>query len=657
MLDVNLALLARLKKVALPEKGDAMDIRKIEEWLNALARYGYAPSEELFEAVLRNKTAADAILEAVKVHSLDHVDYKPLHGDFVKVMREDSDFEIYLAAILHYVSVYFDIPVDPKTDSTAQRLRSYSPLTILEGATQSDAAELAKTLIGQGQPFSDTDLEHVILFMDRVVPDSVEVPIHENLAHLAALDSKWADKMTTVTDVLRLAVALSGGHPSLAEDVKFKLSRPERRLIARTLENVLQFNGENYEDFTRFPEQWKRLAASAHLGDYGHDAVNRALSAIYDETARSFNSRYEAAKLQSPVEAAKVLSERPGDFARHLMELVRSTSGGYDFYRVLGLFKSVAPKVSLRVLIQLYDYVRGPRAHELPYTPLFTKNSAGGRIINKRDDSHEDYAKILEVIEYGFSDRLKDLTLNVDLDEAKQYAIPMGVRTASAANKLIGRGSRLKLADDAEFARLFMHWKNDHSRVDLDLSAVLMSEDFTHVESVWYGNLRNGRRTVYHSGDIVDAPDGAAEFIDVPLKVIDGLRYAVLSVNSFTGQYLSSVPEAWAGVMARSDVNSGENFEPSTVAMRGDLMTDSRQSVPLVLDLKEKEIIWVDRDVRGLPRGSNVLNSRPDLVVQDAILQPRMTVAELLELTGAHISESGEDLDPARSEQVLNLLN
>lgn len=656
MLDVNLVLISRLGRVAMPTAGHPTDSETLLSWIEKLADLGYAASTELLEALSKNAIAGDEIIDALRVHARDHVDYKPLHGDFETVMTTASDVEIYVAAMLHYVSVYYGIEkLNPITEATVRRVESKKTLVVLEGASREDGATLAREIVTQGQPFSESDLEHVKVLAGFVDPSTVEVSIHENLAHLAVLDERWADKMNTVTDVLRYATALSGGHPSLADTHNFRLRRPQRRALASLLERVLQDNNENFEDFTRFPETWKRFASSAHLGDYGHPAVNRALTVIYRESAHSFEARVDAAMRKSTVDAADLLEERPGVFARKLMELVRA-SDSTERRLVLADFAHVADRVSLRVLVQLYDYLRGPASDVLEATPLFAKSKTGGAIPNKRD-AEDDYSDVLEAVKKGFAGRLSDRNFNVNLELAEQYAIPMGVRTASDSSRIIGRGSRIKLDNDAEFVRLFMHWTNgDKGSVDLDLSGVFVSEDLKTTRSIWYGDLRSAGANIYHSGDIVDAPHGAAEFIDVPLKVVGGMRYVALSVHSYSGQPLASVPEAWSGVMQRQGINSGENFEPADVVIRGDLMSDARQALTLVVDLKDREVIWVDRAAPGVPSGGNVMNSRPTLILNDAVLQPRMTVAELLTLTGATVSEEGDDLDPVRAEQVLGLL-
>lgn len=658
MLDTNLVLLSRLGKVARPRKATAATADQTVAWIKDLARLGFAPSEDLLEAAVKNSKAQGDILESVRRHLGAHVDYNALHGDFVEYMKNSSDLRIYVDAIMHYLSVAFRVDdLNPQTASSVRDALTVDHLKVLEGASVSEARELAESIASQGQPYSDTDFENLLELGSLLRPNSVDVTVHENLARLASIDPEWASQMKTVTDVLRLAAVLSNGDVSLSESTRFRLSRSQRRLLATTLDRVLRGNGGDYTDFARHREEWKRLIRSAHFGDFSLPAVTAAVSAVYNESARSFESRLDAAKLQSLNGALDLLETRPGVFARQLMDLIRSWPT--QRRQILDRFAKVADQVSLRVLIQLYDYTRGPNEADLPAQPIFTKTrSSQGVLPNKRVG---DYSDVLEVIETkGFAGRLANEVYDVDLNAAGQYAIPMGVRTASPVMRAIGRGSRVRLDDSMNVARLFMHWKNGPGRVDLDLSANFFSDGFTKSGAVTYYNLRDGSGAIYHSGDIVDAPTGAAEFVDIHIEkaIAAGWRYVALTVNNYTGQSLASVPEAWAGVMGRKNVNSGENFEAATVTTRFDLVSEQRMTVPLILDLETREMIWVDRPIAVYEAASNVGNTanRAAATLQEAVLQPRMTVAELLELTDADVSSEGVTLDPARTEQVLNLI-
>ena len=46
--------------------------------------------------------------------------------------------------------------------------------------------------------------------------------------------------------------------------------------------------------------------------------------------------------------------------------------------------------------------------------------------------------------------------------------------------------------------------------------------------------------------------------------------------------------------MERSDLNSGEIYEPTTVENQISLSSEGRYTVPLVIDCKERKVIWTD---------------------------------------------------------------
>jgi hypothetical protein len=155
------------------------------------------------------------------------------------------------------------------------------------------------------------------------------------------------------------------------------------------------------------------------------------------------------------------------------------------------------------------------------------------------------------------------------------------------------------------FIRLFLWWKNGRSRVDIDLSVVLYGDDYRYMDTVAFYNLRSWG--AYHSGDIVDAPQGAAEFIDLDLQMLRarGVRFVMMCINSYSGQAYCDLPECFAGWMLRANLNSGEPFEARTVVDRVDLASDARISLPLVLDLQRREVLWADIALQEHPRFAN----------------------------------------------------
>ena len=85
-----------------------------------------------------------------------------------------------------------------------------------------------------------------------------------------------------------------------------------------------------------------------------------------------------------------------------------------------------------------------------------------------------------------------------------------------------------------------------------------------------------------------------------------GGRYVVMSVFSYSGHRFQQLAACFAGWMMRKEPQSGETFEPSTVVDRVDIASDQRVCLPVILDLKQREMIWTDMALSSNPRWRNV---------------------------------------------------
>lgn len=668
---VNEVLIRRSNSILVSEsEGVGNDV--LSAFLDEMYRLGFAVNSELYSKLkLSDSGQLTDILSIAREMKGDQVNYRPMYPNFPEQVQNAPDLELYVNAVVHYVgsAVGLTLLPDYKASERKDSTSEYEA-TVLGVADMNSVKILARDLFTQGQPFSSQDQGDAIT-LSEFIDGPLEVSVKENLAFIAVnTDVDVSDSVKTLTDVLRIAAVLSGGDASLSEKFKFKLSRPQRRFVKGLLDDVLEKNGENYEDFARRPEMWKRLAKTLHLSEGDQVRLKRANEAIYSENFRSFNSLVEST-LQDEFAngAVHVLKDRPGEFARRLHELIRKFPNDSDM--ILDEFRRVSQEVSLRVLIQMYDFFSGPKDDVLPRRAVSFKsrNVKSGLMVNSLRSSC-DYSKVLEAVESGFKGRLSDRSFTVDMDEASQYAISTGQRSASSGMRVIGRGSRIRFSSDSKVIRLFQHWRNIdsddwYSRVDLDLTGYLVKDDFTDPITIAYYNLRDTKINALHSGDIVDAPVGAAEFIDLDIEsaLREGYRYAAMTVYNYSGQYLCDVPEAWAGIMVRNEIgNEGEIFDPKTVEMRYDLSIRSINSLPLIVDLKEREIIWVDSSVA--PNMGRVYNLHSNeekfsTTMKSLTLGDRMTVAKLLELTGARVNvdDEAEVLDPTSTEKVLGLIS
>ena len=381
---------------------------------------------------------------------------------------------------------------------------------------------------------------------------------------------------------------------------------------------------------------------------------------VGDSTISVYGDGNQTESLGVLMELLDLLKSNPGMYARRLVELLRKTKTlDTDADIVLDGFSEIAPRVSTRVLVEIWNLMQVPAGRTDGAPKWKAVTLASGKTVplpvTIMDDVTRDQAlRIQSVIEKSLEGRNKGLDWILGVDPDTRYAMPLSTRFASGG-KTAGRGTRVKLdgynAEDPDLTiRMFVHWRDRGNtvddRVDLDLSTVVASDDLESCESVWYGDLRNSSMT--HSGDLTSAPNGACEYIDVNVaKTLErGWRYVIPTVHSYTGQTFDTIPEAFAGVMFRyGDAQKGEIFDATTVRSRFDLDKQTTNTIPFVFDLKTGELIWLDSTVKSSTWRSvgDARNVSALLGVVDSLVHSNpMSVVKLASITGALAGVEGE---------------
>ena len=673
----------------------------VDTALTTLRALGYRLSAPAREALTSPEQAWALVNAAARLSSGSlAAEYRPFYPDFPVQVRTASEATLLVNAALHYLGDVVGVRILPDyRPSPREPLPGDDgALTELGLATTQDLERIVAHLAAQATPFSAQDRADLTALRDFGPKAAPRVAVKENLAVLTVTfpDLDFSASYRTVTDVLRLAVALAGGDVSLAEPCRFpSFSRAQRRRLLGLLDAVgqAQDSRDSAEEMSRRSERWKRLARHLRPGDYAR-RFPRAAALLHQvasgDAEAGFTSRLEEALARHDVEGAlRLLATRPGVFARRLNHLLRLCTDDAARERVVAEFAEVAPEVSLPVLVRLWEYFSSPGPEALPWRVVTIKAATGTKttlIASTRRPGPAD-AAVVHAVEEALRQRKRLGRIAVDQGLYEGYTAPVGLRSASPGMRTAGRGTRLPLPE-GETIRFFLHWRDlpenpaeasgpagpaaaedRDTRVDLDLSAFFVSEDFTRSEQIAYYNLRS--TAAVHSGDLTSAPDGAAEFIDVTLAeaLRQGWRYVVMTVHSFSHHQLSEVPECWAGAMARgADPQSGEVFEASTVMQRLDLVSPTFNATPFVIDLAERRLIWWDlpvgvgeHQVANLDRSSNRVLAH----LLDLLEGRRMPLAHLLGLLADDVVEDPDEAElvfgeggilPWQTEQILALL-
>ena len=633
--EIQAILLRRKSKIVFEFDMSIIDTKDKTGMIGAvianLAKLGYVFDDKLitkltFALATEIENFYKEVLPLVK-DQIGYVTYKPMYPNFPSQVANASDEELWINAIMHYFGDAIGERIMPKYDKEKRfPFCELSNAKFIGLATQTDVDDMWIQIFESKASPSSQDKADIKTFFE-FCDSPISIPSFSNKEKMAYALSYilkesgektfklWSkDNVKTATDVLRIAVAYSGGDESLTKNTKFgKFSRPVRRLLLDILDHLNQDNV--MEDMKRHEGMWIRLGEKLHPSEYekNFSAIAFSFHQLRNDGIETTNSKIEKFLASSDwTSLLAILKTRPGDFARRLNAIF--TKADNKFVIMEG-FKSVANKVSTTVLWQLYGYFKGRdelcgfrNRLFLPKTPiaLVAENN-----LQKIDKGYQ--VGMVQIIQdaltthyFNNSEVMDDMKVWID-PICKNLLIPSGNRSASTALRQVGRGSRFQIGKDKSTVRLFVYWKDikggngsddSPNRVDLDLSAVMYNKNWEFIGHCSWTNLRHGSGKgagMVHSGDITSAPNGASEFIDINLDKLDTYcAYIACNVFCYTGQKMNQLDVGFMGWMEREYAGSGEIYEPKSVEGRCDLTADATSTCPMILDVENREIIWAD---------------------------------------------------------------
>ncbi|MEV6247627.1 hypothetical protein AB0M38_15690 [Streptomyces sp. NPDC051742] len=525
-------------------------------------------------------------------------------------------------------------------------------LTVLHLGADADAevTALYLALAGSTTPLGEEHLRDLAVLAGHGAdgPQPAEIPVRENRAvvNAARLRVGAAPLFDTATDVLRLACALADGDVTLREPTRFRaLSRPYRRALLAGLDAVVAASPAKLSDVSAHGEAWKRLGERLHPHEYPHwpHAAEVFAVARGEHRAPSFDSRVEKMLVRGDVAGAAELlaSHAPGRLFRALDRLVRTAREGEEREAVLAAVERAAPEVSGRVVLSVREHVQNRAGGSGGTRRVFVNREGSAWVTDDTRPPLEDAdrRRLIAVLDAETRRRLPSPSRLLIDPDVLDVALPLSGRAASAGLGVLPRGSVSPV--EGELLRFFTYWREARMTTDLDLSALVLDEDYATVTWLSYTALTDveGR----HSGDVTEAPDGASEFIDLRLGAVRG-TFIVPQVYVFSGERFDEVAEGFFGFMLRESEQGGRPFEPRTVRMKSDLRGPGRVALPLAFRRDDEgrwHAHWLHLYLRGAPSANQVEGHRVTIaVVMRALLgRTHLTVRHLVAL----MEESGAE--------------
>jgi len=663
--------------------------------MSELLQFGYVLKPEAIDniaAASREDAIAfhNEVIEYLKFLTGAGKNYRPFWDGFPTQVMEMSECELWMHQLVYYFS---NATYEPNA-WTKERPTAFEQPKYYEIGLGNDEKfeKIFTTLVSVNQSLTPEDLDVVRYFVNSgsILRFPDQIPFKENLCTLASMGLDVPVK--TVTDVLRIAVGMSGGDISLPavpaakikmnrwdsrkstnparEAFKFKkFKRAERKIILSLLEKT---NCDATEAVLK-DQRWVRLGEIIHPGEFKsrYPKSFNMFDRIRNEKVKSWYGKVNNAFDESFEAGLKVLSERPGEFVRKMDWMLRpakeaskkvgkksqfnvlqkyatkephiSLSVNERKELVLKTFKEIAKRVSNKVLYEVYNHFEG-RYVSKQNRSIMIKGS------RKRTPLPELPAIAAETIEAvqrivvetlisKFSALPKFGKVAID-EELKKIPMPTNMRSTSTSLRPTIRGQRTPIGNqNAKVIRTFVHWFDENGSIDIDLHGFLIGEKKR--EQIGWNSYHN---TGYgcHSGDIIARQGACAEYVDVDVAkaVKAGLKYLVVTINNFRGGSLESIKDCVAGTMEREHPESNMNFVPATLSNCMRLTSAASTSLMCVVDLETREYIHLDLDVDGIPvashQASEILSA-----IKPYCEMPKFSVYDLLLL---HVQGRGGEL-------------
>ncbi len=509
----------------------------------------------------------------------------------------------------------------------------------LGGTMAEECQALYLSLAGSTVPLNEADrallADLAELHLDLQQPERIPVREHRALVNRVRIHRGHAPMVDSVTDVLRLACALSDGDETLLKPTRFRsFRRPVRRVLLLALDEIVRLSPAKLGDVARHREAWKRLGERLHPGEHQQLEGAQDVFAVArgSKRVRSLAGRIELALMAGDHSAAVgLLARAPGVLLRSLDRLLRTP--GMDAATLEQAVCDAAARASGRVILQLREQLQS-RLAAMPAHRLFVNRH--GRAWATTDEraplDPTTTKRILAVLDQAVGARLPAVEHLVVARQALGLALPLSNKTVPEGFQVLPRGSRSPV--EPGLLRFFVYWKQRHERTDFDLACDLLGEDVCSVGHIsWTGLKAAG---AVHSGDIVDAPSGAFEAIEVDLGLIEA-RYLVPSVHVFSGEGFLQVEESSFGYMHLQPGQRGMPFEPTTVRHRSELRGEGLVALPVIFERGDDGLWfarWLNFFQKGPARYNTVERARHSisLLLQGFLARVPLTVCYLAEL-------------------------
>ncbi len=455
-----------------------------------------------------------------------------------------------------------------------------------------------------------------------------------------------------LSDVIRVLDIIQFEEYGSRDIKKLNLRNQDRKFLTRLIDFFFEEVACNVIDCFEKQKFWNGLLHHIHYKPV-NAAAEEFVNAIRGSENLSVYSRFEKKMLEADIQGAVATLRRgkgSGAVLRKLTYLLSRCQTREDVDAVL---KHIQTDNTILLLQLLRDYTREQDIS--PRTFKFTKHNrlrihaeTEAETGNRKSWVSEDIRQMVyDALRQNLEQILRDQLGKVYVDPAmEKIALPLQETTSSGGYGVLPRGSRIPVVCGKKI-RCFTYWEKVN---DIDLSVIGLTGDNRQIEFSWRSMWGRQSAAVTFSGDQTRGYDGGSEFFDVDIeefrKEYPHVQYLVFCNNVYSGTPFSSCV-CRVGYMDRDILDSGEIFEPKTVATSFAITGESTFAYLFGLDLETRELVWLNicRDSSSRIAGTTSLAFLKEYFQETELFN----VADLFRMLASQVVEN-----PAEAEIIVS---
>lgn len=447
----------------------------------------------------------------------------------------------------------------------------------------------------------DLDIVREVVMMDEdyIVPEKIAHGYTRAVIQAQLIISGRNDVVVrTPRELVRAVYVMNDLCPSMKDRLwVHSMTRAQRRGLVSVLET---FSDRGTYAFAQDAKDLKRIFHSIHIGELTKDSKLRNIARlIRQDKCVSFDA--DAKRAIADAESGKIIDlltlakKFPTSLASHISIMSPMVIGQ--------ILDGLLDNMTGRKKLSLLELVKQRAYDGVTYT-LPSANNPSIIRREKRDDTlewAEIYSRVRLDVGKAFADLMGITNMNdtVCIDESlKEALMDKSIIETNRNSQQWSRGCAYDLPVSPDNVLTLCQWWVGHGDVDLSLCA------FDEMgKSAYVSNYQNYEQPgMHHSIDVRNAPNGAAEYINVYLDQLPkNVRYGVLVTSSYDAATFDKLKESWVGI-GTSVLTDTQHVD---VINRVDVNQPVRNSVIGVIDFKEMKIIWLDVPYSN-PMGSGI---------------------------------------------------